>query len=205
MNPHELIQKAKIKKALQDEQRSETYYQKTIAWFHYLGLLRHNTVQPRRFKVTLQEALKAGELEPRVLELIPAVMLLLPKALKFRKNEIPEDLALNLERIRKRQQTENFRGIEPRSYLYWLKSPVMEVARRLLNFHCIPRRRSIETHNIGAFIRESRMRLALTQKDLAKKYNLSLRIIRDLEQGKLDASLKATNDILAVFGSTLKI
>jgi DNA-binding XRE family transcriptional regulator len=205
MDFQKLIKLAKEIKAAQDVHKHEPYYYKTIAWLHYLGLLRHNKIPPRRYTVTLAEALKAGELEPRVLELIPAILVVLPKALKFKKNEVPDDLAKHLDHIRKRQANESFRGIEPQNYLQWLSSPIMDIAKRRVNFHRMPRERSTGGHAIGAFIRTSRLRLALTQKQLAEKHNLSLRIIRDLEQGKMDASLKATNDILKVFGHAIKV
>jgi DNA-binding XRE family transcriptional regulator len=200
MDFRELIERAKQKNQADIRRKTEPYYLKTIAWFQYLGLLRHNRIPAQRFTVTLKEALKAGELEPRILELIPAILIVLPKALKFKAGELPKDLAILVERIRKRQADEDFRGIPARNYLHWLRAPVLDIAKRRLDFHRIPRRRSTETHSIGEIIREGRQRLSLTQKELAKKYGLSLRVIRDLEQGKLDASLKATNEILRVFG-----
>jgi transcriptional regulator with XRE-family HTH domain len=45
--------------------------------------------------------------------------------------------------------------------------------------------------------------MAYTQKEFAEKFGLSLRVLRDLEQGKMNASLKTVNEILAVFGRTL--
>lgn len=205
MNFINLIQLAKQKKEQDQARKNEPFYFKTIAWFVYLGLLRHNKILPHRYTVTLEEALKAGELEPRILELIPAILLLLPKALKFEKNQIPDDLAKQMDLIRKRQPNDDFRGIAPRNYLHWLRAPVMDVARMRIDFHLRPRRRATVTHTIGEAIREGRIRMSLTQKQLATKYNLSLRIIRDLEQGKLDASLKATNEILQVFGRAISL
>jgi DNA-binding XRE family transcriptional regulator len=205
MDRQALMKQAQFKRAKQDALRKEPYYYKTIAWFGYLGLLRHNKILPRRYTVTLAEALRAGELEPRILELIPAILVILPKALKFKRAEVPDDLAKQIALIRSRQASGYFRGIAPRKYLHWLSAPIMDVAKRRIDFHRMPRRRSTAGHSIGEFIRESRLRLALTQKQLAKKNNLSLRIIRDLEQGKMNASLKATNEILQVFGATIRI
>jgi DNA-binding XRE family transcriptional regulator len=147
--------------------------------------------------------LRAGNLEPRILELIPAILVVLPKALKYRSDEIPEDLVIVVNNIRNRNATSEFRGIPARNYLHWVGAPVMDVAKRRIHPRRIPRRRDTETHTIGAIIRDARLCLSLTQKQLAKKYDLSLRIIRDLEQGKLNASLKATNEILKVFGRAL--
>jgi DNA-binding XRE family transcriptional regulator len=205
MNIQDLINLAKQQTEQDAAQKQEDYYTKTIAWFHYLGLIRHNKIAPQRCVVTLKDALNAGRLEPRVLELLPAIMVVLPKVLKFKKSEIPKDLATQIELIRKRKPTQNFRGIEPWNYLHWLKAPAMEIARRRLDFQRAPRLRTYPTHAIGEFIRDARMRLSYTQKQLADKYDLSLRVIRDLEQGKLDASLKTTNEILNVFGECIRI
>lgn len=205
MDIKDLVELAKKKKAEDDVLKNEPFYLKTIAWFHYLGLLRHNKIEPQRHTVTLAEALKAGKLEPRVMELIPAILVVLPKALKFKKAEIPNDLTALVALIRKRQEPGEFRGVTPEAFLHWLRAPVMDVAKRRIDFHRLPRRRDGETHSIGKVIKDGRLRLSLTQKQLATKYDLSLRIIRDLEQGKMDASLKATNDILQVFGRSIKV
>lgn len=198
-----LIQQAKEKERADSAQKNAPFYLKTIAWFCYLGLLRHSKIQPRRHVITIDEALRAGALEPRILELLPAILIVVPKALKFSEDAIPDDLKTIVQDIRKRRAEKNFRGIPPDKYLHWLRAPVMDIAKRRLDFHRVPRRRMKRTHAIGEIIRNGRLNLALTQEQLAKKYDLSLRIIRDLEQGKMDASLKATNEILAVFGRSL--
>lgn len=205
MNYKEIVKQAQQKHDQEKLMKNEAFYIKTIAWFHYLGLLRHNKIKPRRTAVTLEEALKAGEFEPRILELIPAVLIALPEALRFKNSDIPKDLARVLRCIRQRQRSEDFRGIASLNYMHWLNSPAMDFAKRNLDFRHKPRRSRADSHSIGEFIRDSRINLALTQKELAKKYKLSLRVIRDLEQGKLDASLKITNEILQVFGRSIKI
>src|SRR5690606_23416936 len=124
-------------------------------------------------------------------------------AIKFDPNKIPKDLATVVRAIRERKTCHDFRTVPPEKYLHWLRAPVMDIAKRRLNFHRMPRRRGNKTHSIGEIIRNSRLDLSLTQKKLAEKHDLSLRVIRDLEQGKMDASLKATNEILAVFGRSL--
>jgi transcriptional regulator with XRE-family HTH domain len=44
------------------------------------------------------------------------------------------------------------------------------------------------------------MKLCLTQKDFAEKYNVSLKALRDLEQGKTTASLGTVIKILNAVG-----
>lgn len=199
------IKKAKEKEKADRALKAEPFYVKTVAWFAYLGLLRHNKIEPQRHVVTLDEVLKAGELEPRIFEVLPAVMIVLSDALKLDQKEIPHDLAAILKGIRTRKAVKDFRGVPPDKYLHWMRAHVMDVAKRRLNFQTAPRRRMSDTHAIGETIRAGRLNLALTQRQLAEKYHLSLRVIRDLEQGKLDASLKATNEILAVFGLSLHV
>lgn len=48
--------------------------QRVIERFLYEGLLIHNQYRGRRWRVTLQDVLAAGEIEPRVLELLPGII-----------------------------------------------------------------------------------------------------------------------------------
>lgn len=203
MNIEEIVKLAKQREDADKVKKAEPYFVKTIAWFHYLGLLRHNNIEACRHTVTLEDALKAGALEPRILELIPAMIVSIPKALKFVPEKLPADLARVVRNIRERKVGIPFRKVPARAYLHWLNAQAMEVAKRRLNFRKAPRRRVANTHDIGDIIRQGRINLALTQRQLSKKYDLSLRVIRDLEQGKLDASIKVANKILAVFGRSL--
>jgi ribosome-binding protein aMBF1 (putative translation factor) len=205
MDFKDLQEKIRQKIAVQRRQKEEPAYLHTVAWFHYLGILRHNKILPHRHEITLKESLEAGKLEPRILELLPAILLVLPQALKFTADEIPSDLKDILECIRARHSNKEFRGIPAQDYLHWLNAPVMELAKRRLEFHRMPRRSPNKTHAIGEVIRRERLRLSLTQKELAQKYHLSLRVIRDLEQGHMNASLKATKEILKVFDCTLTV
>ena len=186
-----------------DKLTEDTVFQKTVAWFQYLGLLRHNTIKPHRHRVHLQDALRAGEAESRIYEILPAILLLLPEALVHTKADIPPDLNKVLQGIRARKRTGEFRGIPAAKYTRWLHAEVINTARRRLDFRTQPRRRG-HSNILGEIIRDGRIKLAMTQKSFASTYHLSLRVIRDLEQGKMNASLKATNDILHVLGRSLR-
>lgn len=203
MNEEEIIRRAKERFRQDQKMMAEGYFTRTIAWLSFLGLLRHTTIQPKREAVHLTEALQAGELEPRVYELLPAILLLLPEAFIFGTHDIPNDLRAVLTDLRKRNAHRNFRQVTVHEYLQWVTSPMMDIARRKINYRHVPRRRLNKTHTLGEIIRENRMKLALTQSQLAEKYHLSLRVIRDLEQGKMDASIKNVNEILKVFGKSL--
>lgn len=55
------------------------------------------------------------------------------------------------------------------------------------------------------FIRESRKRLNMSQRELAEKAGVGVRFIRELEHGKLTVRLDKVNQLLAVFGQKLGV
>jgi DNA-binding XRE family transcriptional regulator len=190
-----------------DEQLAKSpFFVETIAWFHYLGLLRHNIITPVRHHPHLNDVLKAGELEPRIFELLPAVMILIPEAIQFKKQDIPLDLAQVIKAIQTRSNAvKAFRGVPAQKYCHWLHAPVMDVARRRLDYRRTPRRRNEGHGSFAEVIRSGRLRLSLTQKAFAEKYNVSLKVLRDLEQGKTTASLGTVISILTALGRTLRV
>ncbi len=56
---------------------------------------------------------------------------------------------------------------------------------------------------VAEFIRERRLRLGLTQEDLAARAGVGLRFVRDLEQRKKTLRCDKVNQILALFGHRL--
>lgn len=180
------------------------YFVETIAWFCYLGLLRHNSITPHRHHPHLSDVLKAAQLEPRILELLPAIMVLIPDALMFSKNDVPRDLAKVVNDIQKRRKCGPFRGIAPQKYCHWLDAPVMDIARRRLDFRSAPRKRAERKSAFSDIVRDGRMKLCLTQEAFAQKYNVSLKVLRDLEQGKTSASIGTVIAILSALGRTLR-
>lgn len=185
--------------------RSELYFRNTMAWFTYLGLLRQNMIEPKRVEVSLIEALCAAELEPRIHELLPAIMVCLPEALKFKPKDVPADLKAVVLAIKKRRTLIPYKGIKAEKYMRWLNAEAMTIAKRKILFRTKPRLRKKAMTEVGEFVRNSRMKLALTQDALAKKVGVSVRIVRDLEQGRMSASLENVNKILSAFSSRLTI
>jgi y4mF family transcriptional regulator len=53
------------------------------------------------------------------------------------------------------------------------------------------------------FVKSRRKSLGLTQKELAKRAGVGLRLVRDLEQGKKSLRMDKANEILALFGHEL--
>lgn len=70
--------------------------------------------------VRLSDLLFAGELEPRVLELLPALVLKRPRMVRLPK-KLPADLADVIDRARRGQELPSFRGVAPAAYLPWIE------------------------------------------------------------------------------------
>ena len=56
---------------------------------------------------------------------------------------------------------------------------------------------------IREFIRTSRKKEGLTQKELSLKAGVGLRFVRDIEQGKISYRADTINKVLKLFGKTL--
>ncbi len=204
MNIKKFIEAAKALEQDRRERTTQPFFTKTIAWFSYLGLLRHNQIEKVRHKVTLGEVLEAGALEPRILEILPAILYKIPDAISFEKKDIPADLAEILKGIQKKVPRKAFRGIPVDRYLAWMKSPVLDIALKRLYFRGLPRTRECES-NFAKTLSSLRHERALTQAQLASDFNLSLRVIRDLEQGRETASLENVIKIFSALGRRIEI
>jgi len=101
-------------------QFNDPRYKKVIGKFVAAGLLEHNKVTAYRGHINLEETLWVGEVEPRILELLPAVLLRRPKLIEIH-GEIPEDLRLVMVDLRKGIARTEFRGIPASSYQPWVE------------------------------------------------------------------------------------
>jgi hypothetical protein len=70
-------------------------------------------------RVPLEEALWAGTVEPRIMELLPAVLVKKPQLLRLPK-ELPDDVAAVIYAIRHGKPAPSFRGVAPDRYLPWV-------------------------------------------------------------------------------------
>lgn len=59
--------------------------------------------------------------------------------------------------------------------------------------------------NLSAFLKEQRKHNNLTQEDLAAKAGVGLRLVREIEQGKVTMRMDKVNQILALFGAELTV
>lgn len=58
--------------------------------------------------------------------------------------------------------------------------------------------------DLGEYIRERRRQYNLTQVDLAERSGVGVRFVRDLERGKMTVQLDKVNQVLELFGETMK-
>lgn len=119
MNRKALIAAAKRARRARLAVESDPTFRKVIAAFVKAKLLHTNYdpgVAPER--VTVSEVLRAGEHEPRLLELLPAILL---KRLRFvQVDHIPADLDEVLRALRKGQVPPTFRGMPGKDLEKWL-------------------------------------------------------------------------------------
>jgi hypothetical protein len=102
------------------KQFNDPRYKKVIGKFVATGLLEHNKVKPYLGNINLEDTLWVGGVEPRILELLPAVLLRRPKLIEIQA-DIPEDLRLVLVDLRKGIATNDFRGIPATAYQPWVE------------------------------------------------------------------------------------
>jgi hypothetical protein len=102
-------------------------FKKVMGRFVAAKLLTTNVddIHPHDKPVPLEDALWAGTVEPRIMELLPAVMVKKPGLLRLPK-ELPKDVAEVVRAIRHGKTPPSFRGVAPDQYLPW----VTEVGRR---------------------------------------------------------------------------
>ena len=113
------IQKmAKEKLRLLDQKRNDTRFIKTMGKLIHAGLIQNSLYEPYTGKVTLKDAVWAGQYEPRILELIPAIVLKKPTL--FEIQQLPDDLERIIWSIKKGAAKEDFRGVPANKYLYWI-------------------------------------------------------------------------------------
>src|SRR5690606_35624592 len=99
--------------------RRDPRYREVIGVFVNAKLLTTNIeVEPRKRPVTLEEVLWAGGLEPRLLELLPAVMIKKPTMIEYGK--VPPDLDRVLDQLRHNEMPRDFRGIPGEKLLEWI-------------------------------------------------------------------------------------
>lgn len=116
----ELQARAKRKYARVLQRRRDPRYKRVLGRLASAGLLITNEkVRPYTKPVRLTDALFAGEIEPRVFELLPALVIKKP-SLFLEVRKLPPDLAAAVRALRRNETPEAFRGIPGADLMKWL-------------------------------------------------------------------------------------
>jgi hypothetical protein len=115
----ELRRKAQRKQRRLARLRRDQRYREVLGAFVHAKLITTNDeVEPRKGPVALKAILWAGRLEPRLLELLPAVMIKKPSMVEYSK--IPPDLDRVLDQLRHNETPSDFRGIPGTKVQEWI-------------------------------------------------------------------------------------
>ena len=120
MRPAELQRRAKERLAQLHRRRADVRYRRVMGRLIGARLLTSNEALPSYGgPVSVRDALWAGEVEPRILELLPALLVKCPSMFTHG-DALPEDLATAVGSLRQSREPQEFRGIPGRSLLQWL-------------------------------------------------------------------------------------
>ena len=104
-----------------EQKRNDPRYVRAIGTLIEAGLLTSNRDLPAPAKPPrLSDALFAGEVEPRVLELLPAIVIKLPELFRLPK-ALPDDLRQVVDAVRRGLELPDFRGVPASRYLPWIE------------------------------------------------------------------------------------
>ncbi len=119
MNREELVSAAKKKASRDARHRRDPRYCRALGVFSKAGLLRNNSdIPPLEGPVALEDVLWAGKVEPRLLELLPAVIIKRPALIES--GHLPKDLDSVVRALRQNEIPEAFRGVSGVSIAKWL-------------------------------------------------------------------------------------
>jgi len=115
-----LVERAQARYAKLQRQRRDPRYRRVLGRFVAAGLLSTNDeTVPQRGAIRLADALWAGEVEPRILELLPALLIKKPSFFEDR-TALPDDLARVVRALRRGEVPAEFRGIPGADLARWL-------------------------------------------------------------------------------------
>jgi len=116
-----LLRRARAEARKAEERRRDRRFLTVMGRLVAEGLLETNIdeVRPHHRKIRVADALWAGELEPRILELLPALVLKKPGLFRDA-HDLPEDLAEVIQCVRRGRPAPPFRGIPAADYERWV-------------------------------------------------------------------------------------
>jgi|GEM_PF-1369725 len=193
---NDIIERAKKEASTISAKRGDNRYRRSIAWLGYTGLLRHSEILPMNNRLHLSDLLFAANIEPRVRELLPAILVQLRGLLPFKTDRVPADLANVIQAQEAKTDYPSYQNISVNRYGQWFNSPAIKLARKRLAPHAKPRLREGEAHDLAKTIKRVRVEMGFTQKHFCQTFQTSLRALRDLEQGRTHVSIERVNAIL---------
>jgi hypothetical protein len=114
--------RAQLKLAQLNRRRADPAFLHVMGRFVAEGwLLFNQPVAQHQEPVQLADALRAGEVEPRILELLPTLVLRRPATFTGI-DEMPDDLRQTVHRLRRGAVPEPFRGIPGEDVFRWLNA-----------------------------------------------------------------------------------
>jgi hypothetical protein len=120
MDAKQLQKRAKRRHAELTRVWADPRYKQVIGRYVSAGLLTTTTgIQPNSQAIALKDALWAGLAEPRILELLPALIVKRP-ALFSDVTDLPDDLRAAVSALRRHERPKDFRGIPGATLLRWL-------------------------------------------------------------------------------------
>ena len=122
MTPTDLQRRARKRFAAIARRRRDPRYRRVLGRYIAAGLLTSNEgIESHREPIELCEALWAGEVEPRIIELLPALVIKKPSFF-VDVDDLPDDLREVIDALRHHRTPPSFRGIPGEAILRWLPS-----------------------------------------------------------------------------------
>lgn len=120
MNRLEIAKRAKDKLRRITKARRDPRFLETLGILVAEGHLQADGVTPQKGRLRLEDALWAGQWEPRILEILPALYLKKPR-LFLHEQTLPHDFQQVLQAIRRAGDAPTFRGIPAALYQPWIE------------------------------------------------------------------------------------
>jgi hypothetical protein len=115
-----LAKRARRRWAALARARRDPRYRRVLGRYVAAGVLSTTEdVNPHRSRIEIADALWAGRVEPRILVLLPALIVKRP-SLFVDVDHLPDDLRAAVTAMRKNQQPDEFRSIPGAALLRWL-------------------------------------------------------------------------------------
>ena len=207
MNRREVVKQARKFHLESQEIAKRENIKNVFAWLDFVGLLKTRNANAYLAEINSDDLLEAAQVEPRVYELLPVIITKLSDYLSI--NELPADLIEVLDAIKKREAYPNYHYARPVDYLQWFGSPALELARKRLSPASKPRMKTAQglqdLSGIAGIVKQARISGGFTQQHFAKRFNVSLRVLRDIEQGSINVSFARLREILHALGKEVHV